>query len=141
SACHFCRHLFTCMLFRIYLIVSKGPLSLAAGAGASGMVAGALVGVVPSCSNLESLWVKFPFKDTFETKIRTINKVANVQVLLSKKSPVFFTPPIICEPPPPKEDDRPPPLGFCTMITSINKRQTMMIRTKNIENVFIVLLS
>ena len=46
------------------------------------------------------------------TKIKTIKSVASVQVLLSKKSPVFLTPPTTWLEPPPNEEDNPPPLGF-----------------------------
>ena len=45
-----------------------------------------------------------------DNKISAIKIVANVQVLLSKKSEVFCTPPICVEPP--NEEERPPPLGF-----------------------------
>ena len=74
-----------------------------------------------------------------DNKIKTNNKVAKAQVLLSKKSVVFFTPPICCELPPPKEEPKPPPFGFCTIITTTNKNATITIRIKNIENVLITI--
>ncbi len=59
---------------------------------------------------LESVSLSAPPKLKLESKMSTINTVANVQVLLSKKSVVFCTPPNIWEPP--MEEDNPPPLGF-----------------------------
>ena len=83
---------------------------------------------------LESLSLKDPVKLKLDNRINKIKIVAKVQVLLSKKSVVFCTPPIICDPP--NDDDKPPPLGFCTIMTMINKKQTIVIKTKKIENVF-----
>jgi hypothetical protein len=70
-----------------------------------------------------------------DNKTNVINDPASTHVLLSKKSVVFCTPPNCCEPP--IAEDKPPPLGFCTMITMINKKQTIVINTKKIENVLI----
>src|SRR5690606_25854189 len=108
--------------------------------GTCGKVVGAVFSMGSPFSNLESPPTKLPFIATLDNKMRTTNIVPNVQVLLSKKSPVFLTPPTIWVPPPPKEDDNPPPLGFCTMITNINKRQTKRISTRNIVNVVFIKL-
>jgi hypothetical protein len=60
--------------------------------GAAGVfVAGASVFSI----SLESVSLKDPVKLKLESKIRAIKIVANVQVLLSKKSVVFCTPPNI----------------------------------------------
>ena len=87
---------------------------------------------------LESVSLIEPEKLKLESKIKAIKIVANVQVLLSKKSVVFWTPPNICDPP--IDDDNPPPLGFWTIITTISKKQTIVIKTKKIENVLIGLI-
>jgi hypothetical protein len=100
-------------------------------AGAAGVFTGASV----LSMILESVSLKDPEKLKLESKINTIKTVAKVQVLLSKKSVVFCTPPNICVPL--IVEDNPPPLGFCTMITMINRKQTIVIKTKKIENVLI----
>ena len=84
----------------------------------------------------ESLSPNDPPKLKLESKISTINIAANVQVLLSKKSVVFCTPPICVDPP--NDEESPPPLGFWTIITTTSKKQTIVIKTKKIENVLIV---
>ena len=63
----------------------------AGAAGEVGVVAGASVFSII----LESVSLKEPVKLKLESKISAIKIVANVQVLLSKKSVVFCTPPNI----------------------------------------------
>lgn len=74
-----------------------------------------------------------PIKN-FVDKLIAINVMANPQVAFSRKSPVRCTPMTWLEPP--KVEDRPPPLGFCTRITIISKRQTMIART--IKNAYMI---
>ena len=68
-------------------------------------------GMLESSNNFESEASLPEDNVMFYTNIRAKSKVANSQVLRSKKSEVFCTPPICCVPPP-KDEDKPPPLGF-----------------------------
>ena len=95
-ACHLSWHfLYFIFVFSSYWALSVVFVPLVAGAviGVSGKASGAVVSIGSPLSNFESESLKLPFIATLESKIRTTNMVANVQVLLSKKSPVFFTPP------------------------------------------------
>jgi len=121
----------------LYLSITYFFAGSFAGAGVIG------AGVVAFGEAVSVLSIIFEFESPIESpklklesKIRTINIVANVQVLLSKKSVVFCTPPICVDPP--NEDESPPPLGFCTIITTTSRKQTIVINTKKIENVLIV---
>jgi hypothetical protein len=75
-----------CLLLTTYLVAGA-----AGAAGIAGVVAGASV----FSMILESVSLKEPVKLKLESKISAIKIVANVQVLLSKKSVVFCTPPNI----------------------------------------------
>lgn len=107
-------------------------------AGAGVVAVGAGVAGAASISCITLFWSdNEPVKLRLDNMINAIRMVAKVQVLLSRKSVVFCTPPIICVPP--RLDDKPPPFGFCTMITTINKKHTMVIKTRKTENVFITI--
>ncbi|KFC59553.1 hypothetical protein FEM08_17000 [Flavobacterium gilvum] len=77
---------------RMYYFAGAGVAGVA-GAFCAGAVAGAAVSDFSMIFDSESL--KVPVKLKPESKIKAINIVANVQVLLSKKSVVFCTPPNI----------------------------------------------
>jgi hypothetical protein len=111
----------------------------ATGAFCTGAGFTSLEGVANSVfsNNFDSVSLNVPLKLRLDSNINAIRIVASVQVLLSKKSVVFCTPPSIWEPL--IADDNPPPFGFCTIITTINRKQTIVIKTKKIENVLIVI--
>ncbi len=103
----------------------------------TGVVAGvAGSGATSSTCSVISLFsssvVVLPTFTMFMPNTSTNKAMANVQVLLSKKSVVFLTPPNICGlSPPPKAEPNTPPLGFCTSTTSVSNTQTNTIKIVN----------
>lgn len=119
------------------VVVAAGWAVVVVAASVFGVVGAGAVVAGASSITLEPVSLNAPVKLKLESSTKTINEVAKTHVLLSKKSVVFWTPPSICEPP--IDEDKPPPLGFWTIITTINKKQTIVINTRKIENVLIVL--
>ena len=66
-----------------------------------------VVGAAFESSALDSCTLSESPIAILDSKIKTSSKVANAQVLLSKKSDVFLTPPTCWLPPPPNEEDNP----------------------------------
>src|SRR3546814_4818682 len=67
-----------------------------------------------------------PIKN-FVERLMASSVMAKPQVAFSRKSPVRCTPITWLDPP--NVEESPPPLGFCTSITTINKRQARIART------------
>ena len=105
-ACLTSWHLYFLHRIKSYSSLSVEVAGISTAAGATSSITASL----PS-STFESFWANPLLKETFERRIRAARRIANVQVVLSKKSFVFLTPPTTCVLPP-KLEDSPPPFGF-----------------------------